>query len=217
MNRDAVSNRLTHCSAFAALPSGGQISRKTLDDTPPEQEHHSAAQHHPGPAVHKAQKPAVGRNIQRHNGNERQRRKKDSTIARITGAMGPRPPKPSSRAFQNSSVPSWWSQPIIVISIPRVPSLSFFFSISGFYDTPVNKIRAFLSYHLYYETAGAFPAQGGDLYAFPAASAAAFSARACIRSICWARIRSQRASPASSGIWTQRAKLQCRPSRRASL
>ena len=70
--------------------------------------------------------------------------KKDSTIARITGAMGPRPPKPSSRAFQNSSVPSWWSQPIIVvISIPRVPSLSFFFSISGFYDAPVNKIRAF--------------------------------------------------------------------------
>ena len=57
--------------------------------------------------------------------------------------MGPRPPKPSSRASQNSSVPSWWSQPIIVISIPRVPSLSFFFSISGFYDTPVNKIRAF--------------------------------------------------------------------------
>ena len=70
-------------------------------------------------------------------------RKKDATIARITGAMGPRSPKPSSRASQNSSVPSWWSQPIIVISIPRVPSLSFFFSISGFYDTPVNKIRAF--------------------------------------------------------------------------
>ena len=50
--------------------AAGKFPEKTLDDTPPEQEHHSAAQHHPGPAVHKAQKPAVGRNIQRHNGKK---------------------------------------------------------------------------------------------------------------------------------------------------
>ena len=48
-------------------------------------------------------------------------------------------------------------------------------------------------------------------------SPACFSARAFIRSICWVRCLSQRASASASGTCTQRAKLQCRPSRRASL
>ena len=213
-----MSNRLTHCSAFCSLAERrANFQKKRLTTRRQSRNITVPPSITPAQLYTKPRRPPWAATFSATMAISGSGGKKDSTIARVTGAMGPRSPKLSSRASQNSSVPSWWSQPIIVISIPRVPSLSFFFSISGFYDTPVNKIRAFLSYHLYYETAGAFPAQGGDLYAFPSASAAAFSARACIRSICWARIRSQRASPASSGIWTQRAKLQCRPSRRASL
>ena len=40
--------------------------------------------------------------------------KKDSTIASVMGASGPRLPKPFRRFSQNSSVPSWRRQKFIV-------------------------------------------------------------------------------------------------------
>ena len=63
-------------SFFQFGGAGGELPEEALDYPPPEQEHDAAAQCHTGPAVQKAQQAAVGRHIQRHNGDQRQRREK---------------------------------------------------------------------------------------------------------------------------------------------
>ena len=57
--------------------------------------------------------------------------KMDSSIASRIGTNGPSPSKPSNNASQNSSVPSWWSQSMSVVSIVLVPSLSFLPDVSS--------------------------------------------------------------------------------------
>ena len=63
-------------SLFQLGRAGGKLPEEALDHPPPEQEHDAATQRHTGPAVQKTQNAAVSRYIQRHNGNERKRRKK---------------------------------------------------------------------------------------------------------------------------------------------
>ena len=60
---------------FQLGKAAGEFPEEPPDDPPPEQEHDGAAEGDADPAVQKAEKAAVSRNVQRDNGDERQRRK----------------------------------------------------------------------------------------------------------------------------------------------
>ena len=108
MNRDAVSNRLTHCSAFCSFAERrANFQKKRLTTRRQSRNITVPPSITPAQLYTKPRSPPWAATFSATMAMSGSGGKKDSTIARITGAMGPRPPKPSSRAFQNSSVPSW--------------------------------------------------------------------------------------------------------------
>ena len=96
MNRDAVSNRLTHCSAFCSFAERrANFQKKRLTTRRQSRNITVPPSITPAQLYTKPRRPPWAATFSATMAMSGSGGKKDSTIARITGAMGP-----SAKAFQ---------------------------------------------------------------------------------------------------------------------